>query len=258
MKLTYRDKMLLTIILLVAVWALGIIFVIKPKIQQVSSKEAELVTVENQYKEVEKQLEEAKNVKKECNKALETAQKSAEGFFDIPTAYQAEIYLAKVLAGDANGEGKVEINALSISGPTAATLKVYVPTVGGTLEVPVLDAADVISDDSEETAQAVLDALSTTSESVGCYSYTVNFNAEHTDLMKFLTNIKATENGNSIIVTALNINEIGETEDGKLSYEGTMSLSLYFVKRLEGDDVDELIENQTKAAEADTDASDKE
>jgi len=36
MKLTQRDKMLLTIVVLIIVWALGIVFFIKQKIDEVS------------------------------------------------------------------------------------------------------------------------------------------------------------------------------------------------------------------------------
>lgn len=245
MKLTSRDKMLLIIVFLVIVWALGIVFLIKPKIDDVSSKNSELENVEGQLAKVEREVEAAKTIKEDCNDALKAAQEGAKNFFDVPTAYEAESYLAKVLAGNTEtGEGKVEITSLSITGPSAVALSLYSPTADDDIKVPINDAANISGAQQDNTI------VLTDGETLGCYNYTVNFKAYRDDLMKFLTNIKTTENGNSLIVTALNItdNTVAETE----MIEGSMSFSLYFVKKLEGANVDEIIEQQLADVESTT------
>lgn len=242
MKLTNRDKTLLTVLVLAIVWALGVMFVIKPKINDVSSKNAELKDVQEQLVVAQQAVESAKTIKEDCNTALKSAQEGAQNFFDIPKAYEAEQYLTKVLAGDANGNGKIDISSLSINGPSAASLSTYSPSVSqGISGVPVIDSATLVTGTTTETV------TSSAGETLGCYNYTVSFKARRADLMKFLTNIKATENGNSLIVTSLSISDNNVPDTDYL--EGSMGFSLYFVQKLDGSDIDEVIENQTKALE---------
>lgn len=243
MKLTNRDKMLLTILLLALVWALGIMFFVKPKINDVSSKNTELKEVQEQLVVAQQAVEAAKTIKDDCNTALKSAQEGAQNFFDVPKAYEAEQYLTKVLAGDANGNGKIEISSLSINGPSAASLSTYAPSEKtGITGVPIIDAATLVT--GTTTSQNV---TTSAGETLGCYNYTVTFKARRADLMKFLTNVKATENGNSLIVTSLSISDNNVPDTDYL--EGSMGFSLYFVQKLEGSDIDEVIENQTKALE---------
>ena len=67
--------------------------------------------------------------------------------------------------------------------------------------------------------------------------------------MSFLTNVKATEQGSSLVVTSLSINDnTVDKEDETVELEGSMSFTLYFVEKLEGDNVDEIIEKQLEEA----------
>lgn len=243
MKLTQRDKMLLTIVVLIIVWALGIVFFIKPKIDEVSSKNTQLTDVETQLDKAKLEVEAAKTIKEDCNTALKAAQEGAKNFFDVPRAYEAERYLANVLAGSETGEGRVEITSLSIQGPAAVSLSIYNPAPQAGINIPINDAANISGSSTEETV--VNTAIG---ETLGCYNYTVNFKAYRPDLMKFLTNIKTTENGSSLIVTSLNITDNTVPDDVEL--EGSMSFTLYFVQKLEGDNVDVIIEQQLAEVES--------
>ncbi len=243
MRLTQRDKMLLTIVVLIIVWALGIVFFIKPKIDEVSSKNTALEDIQTRLEKAELEVEAAKTIKEDCNTALKAAQDGAKNFFDVPRAYEAERYLANVLAGSESGEGRVEITSLTIQGPTAVALSIYNPAQQEGIKVPINDAANIAG-----TTESVQDTiLATIGETLGSYSYNVSFKAYRADLMKFLTNIKTTENGSSLIVTSLSITDINVPDDVQL--EGSMSFTLYFVKKLEGDNVDSIIEQQLAAVE---------
>ena len=123
-------------------------------------------------------------------------------------------------------------------------MSIYNPAQQESLKVPINDAAN-ISGTVENPQNAI---LATVGETLGSYTYNVNFKAYRADLMKFLTNIKTTENGSSLIVTSLSITDINKTEDEQL--EGSMSFTLYFVKKLEGDNVDSIIEQQLAAVES--------
>lgn len=242
MKLTQRDKMLLTVVLLIVVWALGIVFFVKPKIDEVSSKNKELTKVQDDLTKVEIEVEAAKTIKDDCNTALKEAQDGAKNFFDVPLAYEAERYLAAVLAGGTSGEGRIEISSLNISGPSAISLTTYNPSRKDELNLPINNAANI----SGATSSTVDQILKSAGETLGCYNYTVTFKAYREDLMKFLTNIKTTENGSSLIVTSLNITD--NTVDDDVMVEGSMGFSLYFVKKLEGSNVDDIIEQQKAEA----------
>lgn len=239
MKLTNRDKMLLTIVILAIVWAIGIVFFVKPKIETVSSKNKELTEVQTELEQAEADVAAAKTIKEDCNTALKSAQEGAQNFFDAPKAYEAEQYLTKVLAGDASGNGKIEISSLNISGPSAVSLAEYIIKNDGGISYPLGDSATLVTDESTNTVASAY------GETLGCYTFTVTFKARRADLMKFLTNIKATENGNSLICTSLSITDYDVPDNEPL--EGTMGFSLYFVQKLEGSDIDEVIENQKTA-----------
>lgn len=249
MKLTQRDKMLLTVVILAIVWALGIVFLIKPKIDEVGTKNDELKTEQTNLSEAEKAVEAAKTIKEDCNKALKEAQEGAKNFFDVPKAYEAENYLAEVLAGGANGEGKIDISSLNITGPAAISLTTYNPEIKQGIDVPLNEYAN-ISGATTSTVDQILENAANSGETLGCYNYTVTFSATRENLMKFLTNIKTTANGNSLIVTSLNISDekSEDSVDNKVLLEGTMGFSLYFVEKLEGANVDEVIEQQLEEA----------
>lgn len=238
MKLTNRDKMLLTVVLLIIVWAIGIVFFIKPKIDTVSKNQKELESVEAQLVQAKQDVEAAKTIKEDCNDALKVAQEGAANFFNKPAAYEAEQYLAKVMEGDANGNGKIEISSLSITGPSAASLTSYVPTGKVDVSTPI-DNSAILVNGQEQNANISY------GETLGCFNYSVSFKAKRPDLMKFLTNIKATENGNSLFVTSLSIADNNLPDNEYL--EGSMNFTLYFVQKLEGSDVDDVIENQKQA-----------
>lgn len=243
MRLTQRDKTLLTIIVLVVVWVMGIVFFIKPKIDEVSSKSTQLQEVETKLASAELDVKSAKTIKDDCNTALKDAQKGAQNFYNVPKAYEAERHLAEVLAGNQKGEGKIEISSLNIQGPSAVSLSIYNPDMQNEIKVPINDAANI----SGETGNTNAVVDSSMGETLGCYTYTVSFKAYRKDLMKFLTNVKATESGSSLVVTALTISDNNVKEDEKL--EGSMSFTLYFVKKLDGDNVDEIIEQQINDAQ---------
>ena len=255
MKLTNRDKMLLTIMLLVVVWVLGIVFFGKPRIDDLSSKNKELKSVNSEFDTVKVELEAAKTVKDDCNNALKDAQKAAANFFAVPkAAYEAERYLANVLQGDASGKGKIEISSMSISGPSANSLAPYDPTDAILLDIPINDSADFTPvTDSTTTATTIA------GETLGCYECSVNFEATRENLMQFLTNIKTVNidgaSANSLIVNNLNIEEINVEEGENL--KGTLSFSLYFISKLEGDNVDDILEKQMATVETEENTDDK-
>lgn len=250
MKLTNRDKMLLTIVILAIVWAVGIVFFVKPKIDTVSNKKKELAEVQTQLTEAEADVAAAKTIKDDCNTALKSAQEGAQNFFDAPKAYEAEQFLSKVLAGDASGNGKIDISSLAITGPSATSLTQYSAKEASKIEYPLGDSATFVTDTS------IGEDTTTYGETLGCYTFTVSFKARRPDLMKFLTNVKATENGNSLIVTTLSITD--NTLPDSEYLDGTMGFSLYFVQKLEGSDIDEVIENQKTALGISDDAQTEE
>ena len=245
MRLTQRDKTLLTIIALVLVWAIGIVFFIKPGIDKVTSNASSLKDVKASLEQAENDVKAAQTIKDDCNTALKDAQKGAKAFHDVPKAYEAERHLASVLAGSQTGQGKITISSMNIQGPSAVSLTFYNPELKDGIKVPINDAANISG--SGETEEVVIN--SAMGETLGCYTYTVSFKATRKNLMSFLTNVKATEQGSSLVVTSLSINDnTVDKEDETVELEGSMSFTLYFVEKLEGDNVDEIIEKQLEEA----------
>lgn len=239
MKLTYRDKMLLIIILLAAVWAIGIVFFIKPKIQDVGKAKTELADIKVQYAKVEEELTAAETIKTQCNNLLKQAQEDAEKFYNVLKSYEAEEILTNLLQNKSN---PIEISDLSITGPIAASLSNY-KLNENSLSIPIIDSADIGTVQETDKKPGVI--IKEDAETVGCYNYTITFKAKLEDIKNFVDKIPTSNNKSSLVVTNLSINDY--TQD---VIEGTMNLSLYFVKTLEGENVDEILEANAAEKEA--------
>lgn len=243
MKLTYRDKVLLIVILLCIIWAIGIMLVIRPKVQAVGTAETELSTVQAEYEKVQQDLAAAETVKVQCNELLKEAQEYAANFYDVPKSFEAEDILITLLQNSSN---PIDVSDMTINGPVAAALSPYVADVTE-VDIPIIDAAD-IGRNPEQATTGNTSSTTTNAESVGCYNYTITFKASPDNLLSFIDKIPTSNNKTSLVVTSLSIDDYGASE-----YEGTMGFSLYFVKELEGENVDEVLESNE---EADMDAVD--
>lgn len=239
MKLTYRDKMLLIIILLAAVWAIGIVFFVKPKVQDVSKAKTELADIKVEYAKVEEELIAAETIKTQCNTLLKQAQEDAGKFYDVLRSYEAEEILTELLQNKSN---PIEISDLSITGPVAASLSNY-KINGSSLSIPIIESADIGT--VQETDKKPGTVVKEDAETVGCYNYSVNFKAKLDDLKNFVDKIPTSNNKSSLVVTNLTINDY--TQD---VLEGTMNFSIYFVKTLDGENVDEILEANAAEKEA--------
>ena len=240
MKLTYRDKILLIVIALIVIWAAGIALVVKPKIDDVSAAQTELETVQANYEKAQQDLVAAEGVKTQCNELLKQAQEYAGNFYSVPKSFEAEEILLTLLQNDSN---PIDIKNMSITGPSAAALTPY--TVQSTeVTIPIIDAAD-IGGTNQQVQNNVNAAVS--SQTVGCYTYTVSYTANRDDLLSFIDKIPSSNNKASLVVTSLSIDDYNAAE-----YNGSLSFSLYFVKELVGDNIDEVLEAgaDTNAVEA--------
>lgn len=241
MRLTHRDKILLLAFVLIAIWALGIWFIIRPQIQDVGTADDELTAIQSDYDKVQQDLEAAKTVKEDCNTILKQAQESGSGFYGIMRAYEAEDIVATLLNNESN---PISIDGMSITGPSAVALTPYANSQSAGLNVPIIDSVQAPGTAEADPNAAGTAAAAPASETVACYNYNITFKASKANLMAFLDKIPTSNNKASLVVTSLSITDINEEAE----LEGTMAFSLYFINELKGANVDELIENLSGGA----------
>lgn len=230
MRLTQRDKVLLLAFVLLAIWALGIWFFVKPKVQDVGKANDDLTAINQEYTQVQQDLESAKTVKEDCNEILKQAQTNGGSFYGMQRAYEAEDIVETLLS---NASNPIEITNMTITGPNAIAIVPYTVEDEAGLDIPIIDS---VANGGQETQQTPT-TNTLTGETVACYNYSVNFKATKENLLKFLDKVPTSNNKASLVVTNLAITDYLSDE-----LEGNMSFTLYFIIELPGSNVDELME----------------
>lgn len=212
-----------------------------------------MAAVETRYEEVKSELEAAKSVKDECNDVIKQAKADSEGFYGIMKAYEAEQIVAELLANDKN---PINIESMSISGPSPISITPYEYTPTGSLDTPTVNPIEISKE--EETAGGVIGNVNNAvvSETVGSYNYSISFiDTKKEDLYNFLDKIPTSNNKFSLVVNNVSIGDFDPDENGKdeasEKIEGSISFTLYFVNILDVDNVDELLEKATAGAAED-------
>ncbi|MBR3759881.1 MAG: hypothetical protein IKK47_02680 [Ruminococcus sp.] len=82
MKLTYRDKVILAVVLAVAICVGGFFGLIKPKRQQIKDNQANLETLENEKTEIERKIKRIKKVEDNINTTWDDSKKNTAVFVD--------------------------------------------------------------------------------------------------------------------------------------------------------------------------------
>ena len=83
MKLNYRDRIMLTIVIVILVWAVGIMFFIKPSIEAVQDSQAALDDAKAQRATLQARVDEDADLPERIEKAYKEVTKMTESFYDI-------------------------------------------------------------------------------------------------------------------------------------------------------------------------------
>jgi Tfp pilus assembly protein PilO len=239
MKLNYRDKVILGILLAIVILLLGFFLLIKKTNQEIKDNKAILAEVQQQKDEIDAKIAEIKPLKTKIKATYDETTKLTDDFVaynDIYNARKADQYMQHFAE-----DSEVKIKTLSVSDLTVGQLSYYY-LKHSVLAEDQLTQADLNGDRqaANEDLKAEANALAArTQESVLVSNYSVTVEGDKEKIFDYLKAIE--EQDKTIIINSVSLTNvpIGEKAEQKLreSAEGgeipkataNLTISLYSV-----------------------------
>ncbi len=98
MKLTNRDKFILTAVIVVVILILGAVFVIKPRIAEVNSAKATLTEMKQKKIDTEAKLNTLEGLKDQLKELSKTVDELQSNFYDEMETYETDLHIREILA----------------------------------------------------------------------------------------------------------------------------------------------------------------
>lgn len=234
MKLSYRDKMLLLGVAALAIIALGIFLLIKPKITEIKEDNKTLSEVKADWKEKDDKIQQIPGLQEAITNTYKESKKLSDYFQDlsaVETQYKLDEFMQPYL-----DECNIEVTSLDLGSPSVSEIGYYyfTPSV---VTSSMFDAADVNGNYAAavNAAKAESNSLSErTKESVVRTQYGVAAKAEKEDIWAFMEKINSLDT--TIIIDSVNISDYTFGEEARKedptveeTSEVTFVISIYSV-----------------------------
>ena len=184
-KLSTQERVLIIALLTIVIWAVGIMFVIKPNIEKNSDMKTKLETAEQAKMDVDNKIASEPLIKENISNSKATLSKILEPFFPATANYDIDQYITRIWEN--NG---LKPSSITIADPSVSTLDYYsyesVPLSyplgdyakskkSGTSVGALVDTEN--SENAEDTTQVneSCEIASTSNALVGSYNQVINF-----------------------------------------------------------------------------------
>lgn len=217
MKLTYRDTVILGILLALAILIAGFFLAVKPKNDEIKSNKASLASLEEEQAQVEAKIAEIEPLKQDITDIYNDTNDLIDNFVEynnIVNARKVDQYMQH-FAEDA----EVKVMNLSVSDPTSGALSYYYFTPSFLAE-DMMAQSDLngAKNAAKMEAKAESDALAArTQETVMQGQYSVTVEGEKENLWEYMRLLE--EQDETIIINSVNFTNLAikETETSKKS-----------------------------------------
>lgn len=244
MKLTFRDKAFIMVLVVALIIGGGFSMFIRPKFDEIKRAKNDYETTQAELVKVKNRVEAEKNLLSDVNAAYKTAEETSEDFFQYMEPQKLDEYIKGIL----DDEG-IFIDGMTISDLIVNPVNYY---SYNPLQItyPLKTAADINGTNQSNTSVSVPQG-----ESLASYSITFNWSADRDDICKFMDKILIAEKI-SLRINSINFQETekedengnrfdavlaeGEDEDAAMpirEYAGTCSMTIYFMEPI--DEIDE-------------------
>ncbi|MBR1591535.1 MAG: hypothetical protein IJ666_00780 [Ruminococcus sp.] len=238
MKLNYRDKVILGILLAVVILIAGFVGLVKPKTQDIQDDTAIRETKRSEQEEVEKKIAQIEPLKKRIDETYQETNKLAGDFVpmeEIDSTFMIDQYMQEYAE-----ESEVKILTLELSPLSSSVLKYYyfTPEI---LSEKLFEASDLNGESQAafEELSAASDSLSErTEEEVMGTEYAVRVSGTRENVWKYMEAIK--EVGDARIINSVKFqdysfgeltgaNEANNVSEGEGETEVDFIISFYSV-----------------------------
>ncbi len=203
MKLSYRDRVILVVVLILAIIAIVFFALIKPKAKQIVKNNTKCEDLQKEWEDKEREHQQINGLRSTIQKGRDAGVDAAKYFTELRAAYQIDQFLQPLL--DENNIKLVE--NFTVSDPKTSTLDFYyyVP------DTPVYDiyknadldgsmAAALLEKQKEAAAASAMGA-----QGLACSSAHIICRVTKEELTNFLADVKALDT--SVIITNVTIDD---------------------------------------------------
>lgn len=232
MKMSYRDRMILLIVIVIALILVGIFLIVKPTTTKISENKATLSTVEAEQDRINGIIEQIPKLEEAIKSEYNESKTFAENFTDSRATYEADQFIQEYF-----NNNSVKIVNLTANESVAEPIEFYsyAPNV---VTYPLLEAADLNGDIAIETAEKLKTSTVLTgleAQEVEMYSLEIQFNGKKDNIFKLIDDLKSVDK--NIIITDLSIDDytFGEnaTEASEKGFSnGTMIVKFYVLETI--------------------------
>ncbi len=245
MKLTFRDKAFIMVLVIALILGGGFSMFIRPKFDEIKDAKDDYKTAQANLETVKQRVEQEKNLLTEIDTAYKTAQDLAKPFFEEMEPQQVDEYLKGIL----DDEG-IYIDGMNISDFTIKGVNYYTFTPVS-FTYPLYQAADINGTNPPPAITSVPQG-----ESLAAYTITFNWSADRDDICKFMDKLLIAEKI-SFRIDKIDFQKTddeegkfdavlaeGESENAAMpirEYAGNCTMTIYFMEPIA--EIDESVLN---------------
>lgn len=246
MKLTFRDKAFIMVLVVALIIGGGFSMFIRPKFDEIKRAKTDYEDAQQELETVKQRVEDEKNLLQEIDAAYKTAEDTAEPFFEYMQPQKLDEYIKGII----DDEG-IFIDGMTISDLTIKSVDYYTFTPVS-FTYPLYEAADINGTRAPIAATAVPQG-----ESLAAYSVQFSWSADREDICKFMDKILIAEKI-SLRIDKINFQNTeeemeegfnavvaeGEDEDNAMpirEYAGGCEMTIFFMEPIS--EIDESVLN---------------
>ena len=211
MKLTYRDKVILAIVLAAAIFVGGFFGLIKPKMQSIKDNEATLETLENEKSEIERKIKRISKVEKNIEDTHKESLANTEVFLDKEVIEEPEL-LDELMYNYAE-KAKVRIMELKVDELTTSAINYYYkPYVE--VATALREVADINGTMAQKVSEEAADSnyiASRNVENIMSARYGLTIEGTKKDIWNYFKQIE--EIDEAVIITSVSMSEVEDEEE---------------------------------------------
>lgn len=250
MKLNYRDKVMLTVVIVILVWVAGVMLFIKPAIDDVKDAQTKLDEAKVTLSDLQDRIDEDKDLDARIEEAYNQVIQISNDFYTYQQTQEATKVVDTLL-----GEDSIKNSNMSISEYSTVDIEPYAfaTSIANTEIDDIVDEYDKIGSETEEDAEgenaeadanaagastAQGQAAAPQKQVIGNYTISFDFEGELKDVKNFCDKLKSNE-FKTLLVNELSL-KFDEDGSGNLSdskVKGSMNLNMYVLKKLQDPNV---------------------
>lgn len=228
-KLSYRDRVIILVVLVISVIISGVMLLIKPKYDDISRAKSSLSSAQSRWTDLNNKISQVDSIKERIQTKYVESIQTASLFVDIKRAYTLEKFIQEFI--DKNG---IYINSTaSFTDPSIVELAPYT-LESETLDYSIGQSAELNPTTETEGEDGQTAAEETENQSLPCGTVTIDYNATRAGLMQFMSDIK--NSGKSIEIKSISIDNSYSTSPEALM-SGNITIDVYYAQMISSVDI---------------------